>query len=371
MANPDSLSTTAASAAIRDEVAFSDIPFFGIVEQSLAGVYVVLDERFMYANDTFAAMFGYRRDEFLGMRMVDLVTPDSIDEVMRNYRLRISGEVPAIHYFTKCFHKDGHVVHLELHASRVDCRGRPALCGVAIDVSERVQREEQLRQSREQLRELAGYVNTSREEQRAMFAREVHDVLGGMLTSIKMDVTRILRRAEAPELEEIRSIGNDLVTLVQETIDTARKISDELRPRILDAMGLIAAIKEALDRFGTRHGVGTSFTMQGVEPQLSAERTIQCYRIFQEALTNIARHANARTVRVQLQGLDDCLEMQVEDDGRGVAVESMRRGGIGLFSMAERAREIGGSLELKAGAAGGTTVLLRVPLIAPERKGDD
>ena len=371
MADTDSTSTARASTAGGEEVVFSDIPFRGIVEQSLAGVYVVLDERFMYANDTFAAMFGYRRDEFIGTRMVDLVTPDSTEEVMRNYRLRISGEVPAIRYFTKCLHRDGHIVHLELHASRVECRGRPALCGVAIDVSERVQREEELRRSREQLRELAGYVNTSREEQRAMLAREVHDVLGGMLTSIKMDVTRILRRAEAPGLEEVRSIGNDLVTLVQETIDTARKISDELRPRILDAMGLIAAIKDALERFGARHGVVTSFTMHGVEPRLSADRTIQCYRIFQEALTNVARHAKARSVNVRLHGLDDGLEMQLEDDGRGVDAESMRRGGIGLISMAERAREIGGTLEVTAGGGKGTTVLLRVPLIEPEREGHD
>src|SRR5438093_10825268 len=100
-----------------DELTFDDVPFRGIVEQSLAGVYVVLDERFMYANDTFAAMFGYPRDEFIGRRMVDCVTPDSVDEVMRNYRLRMSGEVPSIHYVTKGLRRDGSIVHLDLHAS--------------------------------------------------------------------------------------------------------------------------------------------------------------------------------------------------------------------------------------------------------------
>src|SRR5436309_16035846 len=164
--------TGPASAPSADRLTFDDVPFRGIVEQSLAGVYVVLDERFMYANDTFAAMFGYRRDKFIGTRMVDVVTPDSIDEVMRNYRLRISGEVPAIHYVTKCFHRDGHVIHLELHTFRVECRGHRALCGVAIEITERVQREEELRRSREQLGELAGYVNTLREEERAMIGRE-------------------------------------------------------------------------------------------------------------------------------------------------------------------------------------------------------
>src|SRR5438132_14223500 len=107
MASSDPLSTAPISAWAHEEVAFSDIPFRGIVEQSLAGVYVVLDERFMYANDTFAAMFGYSRDEFIGRHMADCVTPDSVAEVMRNYRLRMSGEVTSIHYVTKGLRRAG------------------------------------------------------------------------------------------------------------------------------------------------------------------------------------------------------------------------------------------------------------------------
>ena len=100
------------------QLAFDDVPFRGIVEQAIAGIYVVLNERFMYANDTFAAMFGYSRAEFIGRRMVDCVTTDSVDEVMRNYRLRISGQVSTIHYFTKGVHRDGRIVHLRAGAKR-------------------------------------------------------------------------------------------------------------------------------------------------------------------------------------------------------------------------------------------------------------
>jgi len=233
-------------------------------------------------------------------------------------------------------------------------------------VSERVLREAQLRESREQLRELADYVHRSLEEQRAKFARELHDVLGGMLTSIKMDVTRILRRAEGPELEDIQSIGTELVTLVQETIDTARHISDELRPRVLDSTGLVAAIQEAVQQFGVRHGVKTSFLLQGAEPSLAPERAIQCYRILQEALTNVARHAHAQTVHVRLSSRDAGVELRVEDDGRGLLARTNGRRGIGLISMAERARELGGTLDVRSGSAGGTIVLLRVPVTASD-----
>jgi two-component system, NarL family, sensor histidine kinase UhpB len=346
------------------EVSFADVPFRGIVEQALAGVYVVLDERFMYANDTFAAMFGYERSEFIGTRMADVVLPEALDEVMRNYRLRISGEVAVIRYLTQCRHRNGQVVHLELHASRVICRGRPALAGVAIDITERVQREQDLRRSREQLRELALHLNTVREEQRTALARDVHDMLGGMLTSIKMDVTRIVRRAGAPELGEIRGIATELVALVQETIDTARRISDELRPAALDAQGLQAALRDTLQRFGIRHDVSTELDADAGDPDISPAKATQCYRIFQEALTNVARHAQARKVTVSLRCTGGAFRMQVADDGRGIGPEPSRQRSIGLFSMAERAREIGGTLEVLSEPQRGTAVLLRVPMNA-------
>lgn len=363
----------APAALAEDEISFTDVPFRGIVEQALAGIYVVLDERFMYANDTFAAMFGYQRSEFIGTRMADVVLPEVLDEVMRNYHLRISGEVPVIRYLTQCRRRDGEVVHLELHASRVICRGRPALAGVAIDITERVRREQELRASREQLRALALHLNTVREEQRSALARDVHDMLGGMLTSVKMDVTRIVRRAGAPELGEIRSIATELVTLVQETIDTARRISDELRPAELDAQGLLAALGVALKRFGKRHDVSTALDADGSEPPISPDTATQCYRIFQEALTNVARHAQARKVTLKLRCDAGVFEMRVSDDGRGIGTEPSGRRSIGLFSMAERAREIGGNLEVLSEPQRGTTVLLRLSLNAQggARRTDD
>lgn len=360
--DPSSLTDRSSAASTEEEVAFADVPFRGIVEQALAGVYVVLDERFMYANDTFAAMFGYERTEFIGTCMADVVLPEMLGEVMRNYELRISGKVPAIHYFTQCRRRDGEIVHLELHASSVVCRGRPALAGVAIDVTERVRREAELRESRERLRELALHLNTVREEQRAALARDVHDVLGGMLTSIKMDVTRIVRRTAEPQLGEVHTIATELVALVQETIDAARRISDDLRPAILDAQGLVAALRETLKGFGARHDVSTSIDVEGGDPDISQEKATQCYRIFQEALTNVARHAQARKVMVELHSRAGRLEMRIADDGCGIELEVSRKGSIGVFSMAERARAIGGTLEVSSDPGRGTKVLLTLPL---------
>jgi two-component system, NarL family, sensor histidine kinase UhpB len=346
------------------ELSFDDVPFRGIIEQSLAGIYVVLDERFMYANDTFAAMFGYPREEFIGRRMVDCVTPDSAEEVMQNYRRRISGEVTSIHYTTKGLRKDGRVVHLELHASRVECRGRPALAGVALDITDRVLRQEQLRQSREQLRKLAKHINTTREVERARLAREVHDVLGGMLSSAKFDLARIVRRTAGPGQEELHAIATDLLALMQETIETTRAISNEMRPTSLDLLGLDVALRQLVERFAARHGLAASVTSNGDPTPIPELAAMQVFRIVQEALTNVGRHAGASAVRLAIEHLGNAFRLTLVDDGCGIDSAPRRPGSIGLFSMAERAREIGAALDITGRPEGGTELKLTLPIRA-------
>jgi len=338
-----------------------DIPFAGIVEQSLAGIYVVLDERFVYANDTFAAMFGYERDEFIGRRMVDCVTPDSVQEVMQNYLRRVRGEVDSIRYYTKGVCKDGLVVHLELHASRVEYQGRPALAGVALDITDRVRAHEELRASREQLRVLAQHINSAREKERARLSREVHDVLGGMLTSAKFDISRIARRTERPGMEEVHSIARDLVDLMQETIDTARSISNEMRPVALDLFGLGEALRQLLLRFGARHGLSVHLAIPRRRLTMAPAVATQVFRIVQEALTNVARHARASKVELEAGADVQAFWLRLRDDGCGIyASPSKPFESIGLLSMAERAHEIGATLEVHAAPAGGTELALRL-----------
>lgn len=344
------------------ELTFDDVPFRGIVEQALAGIYVVQDERFVYANDTFAAMFGYSRDEFIGRRMVDCVTEDSADEVMVNYWRRIRGEVDSIRYRTKGVRKDGALVHLELHASALVCRGQPAVVGVALDVTENVRYEQELEAAQERLQQLARHLNTSREIERARLAREVHDVLGGMLTTVKFDLIRIVRRsAAAGQEQQIHQISSELVDLVQQTIDAARVISEEMRPQTLDLLGLAVALRQLLHRFGERHGHAVEMTGDAETVPVPPDVAMQVYRIAQEALTNIVRHAEASRVEMAWRCNDSGFTLLIDDNGRGIAAERRRPGSIGLFSMAERAREIGAELTVAPGANGGTRVALTFP----------
>ena len=336
-----------------------DIPFRGIVEQSLAGMYVIQDEVFQYVNATFAGMLGYTPDEMTGMHLRQAVMPEMQEETVANFHRRVSGAVPSIRYTTVGRHRSGEPVHLEVHGSSVLYRGRPAVVGVGVNVTEQLRQQEALRLSRERLRELAAYINTLREEQRSRIARELHDVVGGMLTSMKLDIQRINRRSDDPEL---KAIVADLLHLAQESIDTVRTISEDLRPGALDHLGLSAALQAMLRQFSERTEVASQLLADEFDAQLSQARATAAYRICQEALTNIARHAGATQVVVRLASGEGCLTVEIEDNGRGLASLAPTGKSIGLVSMAERAREFGGNLASRPGTAGGTCLILRMPL---------
>lgn len=336
-----------------------DIPFRGIVEQSLAGMYVIQDEVFQYVNVTFAGMLGYTPAEMTGMHLAQAVVPEMQAETIANFHRRISGEVPSIRYTTIGRHRSGEAVHLEVHGSNVLYRGRPAVVGVGVNITEQLQQQEALRLSRERLRELAAYINTAREEQRAHIARELHDVVGGMLTSMKLDIHRINRRIDNPELKEITA---DLSHLVQESIDTVRAISENLRPGVLDHLDVVAALQSALREFAERTETECRLEADGFAEILSQPRETAIYRICQEALTNIARHAEASRVTVRLKSVAGWLDLEIEDDGRGMPVPTPTGKSIGLVSMAERARELGGRLEVRPGSAGGACLQVLIPL---------
>jgi PAS domain S-box-containing protein len=336
-----------------------DIPFRGIVEQSLAGMYVIQDEVFQYVNATFAGMLGYTPDEMTGMHLRQAVMPEMQAETVANFHRRVSGEVPSIRYTTVGRHRSGEPVHLEVHGSSVLFRGRPAVVGVGVNVTEQLRQQEALRLSRERLRELAAYINTLREEQRSRIARELHDVVGGMLTSMKLDIQRINRRSDDPEL---KAIVADLLHLAQESIDTVRTISEDLRPGALDHLGLSAALQAMLRQFSERTEVASQLLADEFDAQLSQARATAAYRICQEALTNIARHAGATQVVVRLASGEGCLTVEIEDNGCGLSSLAPTGKSIGLVSMAERAREFGGNLASRPGTAGGTCLVLRLPL---------
>ncbi|WP_061290652.1 PAS domain-containing sensor histidine kinase [Azotobacter vinelandii] len=332
-------------------------PYQALIEQSLVGIYILQDNRLKYSNNAFAQLNGYKIEDFVGRSLHDFLDRNHLMQVMRNIHTRIA-QGGSMRYKVCARKSDGQPIYLEVHGSYTELEGRPAVAGVAIDITDRHNYEQELRNSREQLRILARHSNKLAEQLRARIAREIHDVLGGVLTSIKLDTNRLKQRADNPEtLEIIESI----LGLSQEGIDMVREISEQLYPAVLDHLGLDAALRNDFERFCRRTGLNGDFHTSCTALNLGGSKSLAVYRIFQEALTNIAKHAQAEIVTVDV-GLDRQLfHMEIKDDGQGLHANFPREGSLGLLSMKERAAEVGGMLEI-GGTARGTRLHLQIPL---------
>jgi PAS domain S-box-containing protein len=216
---------------------------------------------------------------------------------------------------------------------------------------------------------LSAHIESAREEERTGIAREIHDELGQALTALKMDLAWIRRRArsESPlDSDALAAKIDEMTAATDGVIDTVRRISSELRPGVLDDLGLGAALEWQSQDFERRSGVVCRVSAAELSPdQLDQSTSTAVFRVFQETLTNVARHAEASHVDARLTAANGWLELEVSDDGKGIAPESAASPkSLGLIGIRERARRLGGSVSVGRRAAGGTTILFRVPLQA-------
>ncbi len=221
--------------------------------------------------------------------------------------------------------------------------------------------------SREELRALTEHQRTLREAEQKRIALEIHDELGQVLTGLKMDIHFLNRRIAEPESElsrdDISKNLNELSNVIDGTIMSVRRIASELRPSILDDFGLLAAIEWQTQEFERKTKIPCYFKTDAIDLDLGAESSTAVFRIFQETLTNIARHAEAKSVYVNFETTEAEVFMTVLDDGVGFK-HSGRNGkySLGVLGMRERARLIGAELDIVGALGGGTSVELKIPI---------
>ncbi|MEP7340631.1 MAG: PAS domain S-box protein [Acidobacteriota bacterium] len=238
---------------------------------------------------------------------------------------------------------------------------------VVLDITERKLIEQELAQSHEQLRSLSARLEQVREEERTRIAREIHDNLGQVLTGLKLDFSWLdktlarvkdddLRGKTGPKLKEIAQ-------LLEETIQTVRDIATELRPGVLDTLGLSAAIDWQSREFARRSGLKCRVNICSEPEGIPAHQSTALFRVFQEILTNIARHAQAKNFSVKIADAGSALTLTVRDDGIGITDEQLRNPtSLGLIGMRERVLGFGGSVRIKGSRQQGTTVTVSLPL---------
>jgi signal transduction histidine kinase len=258
---------------------------------------------------------------------------------------------------------DGEEFPIEASISQASEGGKRYFTVILRDITLRKQAEDALRESQRELRELSARVLEAREEEKTLIARELHDELGQLLTALKMDLAWLRERltVDGETAEKLGEMG----AMLDQTVSATRRISADLRPLMLDDLGLADAANWLVDDFARRSGVHCDLKLEGDGPLAEAPKPVATavYRALQESLTNIARHSGAKQAWIVLAAEDEAIEMEVEDDGRGIQPEEIGKArSLGLKGMRERINYLGGSFEIARAPRGGTRLRLRVPL---------
>ncbi len=246
-------------------------------------------------------------------------------------------------------------------------RGQPSrILVVNSDITQRKRGEELLVLQREQLRALAYRLQWVREDDRKRVARDLHDQIGQILTAIKMDMSWMSRRLPKSETEVLARLKESTQS-IDNGVKAVRTICSGLRPGVLDDLGLAAAIEWQAGEFTSRNNILCQVSVPPVDLHLDGDRATATFRIFQECLTNVVRHAQAKQVRVVLSEEDEQIVLVVQDDGIGFHASNLSNtlGSLGLLGMKERAQSCGGDVHISSAPGSGTTVTVRVPLDAP------
>lgn len=340
--------------------------FRTLVEQIGAISYVAaphVPERLQYVSPQIRAL-GFEPEQWLSRPELhaSCLLPEEREGVMAAIRHSRAAFVPLrLEYRLRT--ASGQVVWLRDHADPVLGEDGEPLCmqGILVDITADKLAAAELAASREQLRRLAAHQESIKEQERQRIARELHDELGGLLTGIKAYVSVAAQRA-AGEGSAACPLLADAAALAQNAIDTMRRVVTDLRPSVLDQLGIWAALEWCTDQAAQRSGLECHCTVADdvAALALDGERSIMLFRIAQEALTNVVRHARAGHVRVDVRRSEGALALTVEDDGCGID-GPIAPDAWGIRGMQERARQFGGTLTVAPRPGGGTRLALRLP----------
>jgi PAS domain S-box-containing protein len=328
----------------------------GIWDWDIAANYLTCSGRVYELHGLTPETFGGRAEDFLAV-----IHPEDVTRVEDAIGWALEEHVDyGIEY--RVIHPGTGEVRWVWTNGRVlfDRQGQPVrMLGAALDTTERRRAEEALLASHEQLRRLAHRLDEVREEELTRVSREVHDELGHALTALRLDLGWLLPKLSRNR-EPVRRKADEMLALVDDTIDTVRRIASGLRPPMLEDLGLAAAVEGLLERFASQTGTEIELRTSGDDVPKTARRAL--YRIVQEALTNIARHAQASQARVVLECSADLVLLTVTDDGVGIPPGMFgKRGSLGLVGMRERAAAIGADFQVQTHPGGGTIIRVALP----------
>lgn len=355
--------------ALRGEVDLMTRRLFAALDATPVAVWITEDERIVYANRIAARLAAVPDGEALRARMLDsLLTPATLAALRAaTAEGALDASDPTVRVPGQLRREDAALRDIEIVLAPLPDHGHAVVQMVVDDVTEQRRHAAEQERSGRVLRRLQANVVEAREEERRRIARELHDELGQRLTALKMEVSSLAKRvglqaADAP-------VGS-MLAMLDETVAAVRRIASDLRPLMLDDLGLNAAIEWLVRDTARRTGIDISVQLSEA-PESPGERLATAlYRMVQEGLTNVVRHAQARHVQVQLRRDGDAIELTVTDDGIGLPEPAaVREDAYGLLGLRERVAMLGGTLMLENRPEGGARLAVRLPLVRKARAG--
>ena len=315
---------------------------------------------FIEVNEVARTRLGYTKEEFLQLSPSAIVSQKNMDD----FNLNMEKLFKEGHVIYDLVHraKDKKLIPVEINSHLFFYNEKPTILSIARDITERKQAEEKLRLTSKLLRELATHLQSVREEERTMIAQEIHDELGQVLTALKIQVSLLankLNKNQAPLKQKI----NSLLDMIDASVESVQKISAKLRPGILDELGLNAAIEWQTEEFEKLTNIKCSLVLPKEDLVLVKDKSTAIFRIFQEALTNIARHSQATKAQISLLNHQSNIYLEIQDNGKGITQDQIRDfKSLGIHGMEERAMVFGGHVYIEGIVGKGSTVKVEIPI---------
>ena len=351
----------------------SEKKYESLIEASLTGIDISLDNEIRFANKQFAIIFGYDKDEMIGMDTLELIHPEDKHWAKSILEKRIKGKDAPDEYEIRGIKKDGGVIHLLRKNKLIDFERKTAILCDTADITERKIAEKILQRSEKELRVLSSKLLSAEEVERKRIAHDIHDSIGQILSAIKFCVENVLINFPETGYGASKKSLQNLIPLTQQAIEEVRRIIMDLRPSILDDLGIIATISWCCREFeATYPQIDVKKELAVKEEMIPLRVKTTIYRVLQEGMNNVAKHSNSQFVYISLKRKGEEIELRIEDDGQGFNVANVLDGkvgrrGVGLASMKERTELAGGVYLLHSIEGGGTTVSASWPVRTGKR----
>ena len=326
----------------------SEEKFRGLVEQSLVGVYIMQEEKFVYVNPGFEKIMGYSIDELKETSFNQWIYEEDIKKIKENYLSRVSGEKPTDQYTFRAVRRNGALLYIEAIVSKIIYGNRPAVIGTIVDITDHVEEEKRIGKA----------VNDAQEKERMQIGMELHDNVKQIMAASMINLDFLKNRLD--DQKATKDILDKVIGYIREAMDELRKLSHQLAPSIDPTIPLEEKIEILVNTMNAANTLKVYYRLDEFEQPVSNDVQLTLYRILQEQFNNILKYAKASTVFISVKHYRDNIQLSIKDDGEGFNLIA-KKNGIGFENIKRRVEALDGQVRIFSAPGDGCEVSVQIP----------